>query len=225
MYSSSLPSSIRYAVGQPMGALSSWAMLALTHHFILQYCAWTTYTVPVGTMFTEYAVLGDDVLIWNKKVAARYLRVLHLLGVEVGLAKSVISNKGLGFEFAKRTILQEGDVSPIPFKEMSSAHLSATSLVAFMNKYDISINRALRFLGYGYKVDSTKNNKAVTAINIALNIPKTYSDILKLFSMSLDKIKLVDKTGAKEKSYSFSYVDSTQDINKLRLQVEFINFT
>ena len=30
-----LPRSVRYAVGQPMGALSSWAMLALTHHFIV----------------------------------------------------------------------------------------------------------------------------------------------------------------------------------------------
>jgi hypothetical protein len=29
----------RYAVGQPMGALSSWAMLAITHHMIMQYCA------------------------------------------------------------------------------------------------------------------------------------------------------------------------------------------
>jgi len=28
--------SLRYAVGQPMGALSSWAMLALTHHLIVQ---------------------------------------------------------------------------------------------------------------------------------------------------------------------------------------------
>lgn len=30
---------VRYAVGQPMGALSSWAMLALTHHFLVQYAA------------------------------------------------------------------------------------------------------------------------------------------------------------------------------------------
>jgi len=27
----------RYAVGQPMGAYSSWAMLAITHHLIVQY--------------------------------------------------------------------------------------------------------------------------------------------------------------------------------------------
>lgn len=30
-----LPSSVTYSVGQPMGALSSWAMLALTHHAIV----------------------------------------------------------------------------------------------------------------------------------------------------------------------------------------------
>jgi hypothetical protein len=29
----------RYSVGQPMGALSSWAMLAVTHHMIVQMCA------------------------------------------------------------------------------------------------------------------------------------------------------------------------------------------
>jgi len=31
-------SKLKYSVGQPMGALSSWAMLNLTHHMILQYC-------------------------------------------------------------------------------------------------------------------------------------------------------------------------------------------
>jgi len=30
---------IRYAVGQPMGALSSWAMLAVTHHLLTQLAA------------------------------------------------------------------------------------------------------------------------------------------------------------------------------------------
>lgn len=35
-FNSSIGKSLRYAVGQPMGALSSWAMLALTHHFIVQ---------------------------------------------------------------------------------------------------------------------------------------------------------------------------------------------
>lgn len=30
---------LRYSVGQPMGALSSWAMLAVTHHLIVQAAA------------------------------------------------------------------------------------------------------------------------------------------------------------------------------------------
>jgi len=31
---------LRYGVGQPMGALSSWASLAITHHFIVQWAAY-----------------------------------------------------------------------------------------------------------------------------------------------------------------------------------------
>jgi len=42
---------VKYAVGQPMGALSSWAMLAVTHHIIVQYCAWSSYPV---SFFTKY---------------------------------------------------------------------------------------------------------------------------------------------------------------------------
>lgn len=34
-----IPKAVRYIVGQPMGALSSWAMLALTHHCIVQLAA------------------------------------------------------------------------------------------------------------------------------------------------------------------------------------------
>lgn len=40
---------VKYAVGQPMGALSSWAMLAVTHHIIVQYCAWSSYPVSFFT--------------------------------------------------------------------------------------------------------------------------------------------------------------------------------
>jgi len=36
-------SGIYYSVGQPMGALSSWAMLALTHHAMMQYAYFKAY--------------------------------------------------------------------------------------------------------------------------------------------------------------------------------------
>lgn len=40
------------------------------------------------------------------------------LGVECGLAKSVLSHKGLGLEFAKSTFIDGENVSPISFKEL-----------------------------------------------------------------------------------------------------------
>lgn len=39
---------VTYSVGQPMGALSSWAMLAITHHAILQYAFCKAYPNALG---------------------------------------------------------------------------------------------------------------------------------------------------------------------------------
>jgi hypothetical protein len=150
-----------------MGALSSWAMLAITHHFIVQVSAWNSGVVSRSRLFSQYAVLGDDIVIWNSTVAREYLRIMKILGVEVGLAKSVLSKKGIGLEFAKRTIIQGHDVSPVPFKEQESAHRKLASLKQFAIKYEMSHLAILRFLGYGYKVDPQKKNRINKAINTA----------------------------------------------------------
>lgn len=42
------PMVLRYSVGQPMGALSSWAMLALTHHLIVQFACRITRPLEAG---------------------------------------------------------------------------------------------------------------------------------------------------------------------------------
>jgi hypothetical protein len=88
----------RYAVGQPMGALSSWAMLALTHHVIVQVAALRSGHIG---WFEDYAVLGDDVVIANKQIADSYLVLMKLLGVEINLSKSLVSSDGV-CEFAKK---------------------------------------------------------------------------------------------------------------------------
>lgn len=125
--------------------------------------------------------MGDDIVIWNKTVADRYLTVLKQLGVEVGLAKSIISIKGEGLEFAKKTILGGDDVSPVPFKEMESAHRTTASAVQFMRQHGMTDLQLLRFLGYGYKVDPSKANKVVTALHLSRLIPKTGDEFLSLF--------------------------------------------
>lgn len=81
-------SQISYAVGQPMGAYSSWAMLALTHHIIVLYSA---INADKDKSFQNYAVLGDDVVIQSETVSQEYLRVMTYLGVDISLPKSMVS--------------------------------------------------------------------------------------------------------------------------------------
>jgi hypothetical protein len=70
-----------------MGAYSSWAMLALTHHVIVKLAA---HNVGVKK-FTDYCILGDDVVIANDLVAKEYYNLMTLLGVSINLSKSVQS--------------------------------------------------------------------------------------------------------------------------------------
>jgi hypothetical protein len=84
----------RYSVGQPMGAYSSWAMLALTHH------------VLIGSLYKEneeplYAVLGDDMCTTPDK-GSGYCSLMSFLGVSISLEKSLIDSYFI--EFAKKLI-------------------------------------------------------------------------------------------------------------------------
>lgn len=75
-----------------MGAYSSWAMLALSHHVIVRVAAHRVGIVN----FKDYCVLGDDVVIRNSAVADSYFNLMKSLGVSINLSKSVNS-----FEFAE----------------------------------------------------------------------------------------------------------------------------
>lgn len=100
-------SPIKYEVGQPMGAYSSWGMLAVTHHVIVKAAS-----ARAGiSNFTKYAILGDDIVINNDKVAHEYLLLMNILGVGINQAKSIISSDTI--EFAKRWIIPWGEISPL----------------------------------------------------------------------------------------------------------------
>jgi len=111
---------------------------------------------------------------------------LSTLGVEVGLAKSIISPKGEGLEFAKRMIFRGNDVSPIPFKELASAHNQMSMLLEFQKKYKMDNNSILRFLGYGYKVDNTKFKTLIVRIlHLLPDIPLNSDQLRQLFSPTI----------------------------------------
>lgn len=143
----------RYAVGQPMGALSSWAMLALTHHCIVQ---WSWYRVCIQdnrnwTWYEDYAILGDDVVIMGGRVADGYCKIMADLGVAIGAHKSLVSRNGRALEFAKRTFLDGKDVSAVPLPELLVARKNLSAGLELCRKYKLSLGAYCKFLGYGYK--------------------------------------------------------------------------
>jgi hypothetical protein len=122
---------VRYAVGQPMGALSSWAMLAVTHHLIVQWAYRLAYAdMRVGlkfikfsplTWYTNYEVLGDDIILFDSKVAKIYLQLMDALGVPINTSKSVCATVPVT-EFAKVTSFRGQNVSALSWKMFMSGN-------------------------------------------------------------------------------------------------------
>jgi hypothetical protein len=138
----------RYATGQPMGALSSFAMLALTHHILVAEAALRV-GIPFG-LFKDYAVLGDDIVIANGKVARSYLAVMAEIGVEIGMAKSLVSRNGT-LEFAKRFFVDGIDCSPVSLRELLTSSFSLLGKVDFAIKYGLSLPKLLSLQKTGYR--------------------------------------------------------------------------
>lgn len=172
----------RYAVGQPMGALSSWALLAISHHAIVQIAA---LRVGFKSWFEDYAVLGDDIVIANENVAKAYLVIMEQLGVEINLSKSVVSSSN-SCEFAKKLYINGIDMSPLGPKAILQCLSSPRDLkdvilnynlidqVEFTSLYD----QFKQLLIEGQKFSSQKWLRRVVPL---------YWDIVGLFGLNLNQ--------------------------------------
>lgn len=109
---------ISFVAGQPLGYRSSWALFALTHH-LLVWCA--AEQVYPGKRFDKYAILGDDIVIADSKVAQVYKTALASLQVKISESQSLISHSGAA-EFAKR-FLMSSKLSPVTRKSLLGVHL------------------------------------------------------------------------------------------------------
>jgi hypothetical protein len=105
-----------------MGALSSWASMALVHHALVWYAAFTTgalckQTSPMlrWSLFDAYLILGDDIMIADKDVAEAYSSIMQSLGIGIGLAKSFTDTPLANF--ANQTYLKETNISPLSLRE------------------------------------------------------------------------------------------------------------
>lgn len=111
-------------------------MLAVTHHLIVQYCAKISGLSRPGSWYDNYELLGDDIILFDKVVAAAYLSVMDKLGVGITLSKSVVSNNET-IEFAKVTGFNGHNVSAISWKmfmNQRSLMGRANIIYSLMNK-------------------------------------------------------------------------------------------
>jgi hypothetical protein len=139
---------LRYAVGQPMGAFSSWAMLALTHHAMVQFAA---YKAGEAKWFDRYAVLGDDIVIANDQVAREYRLICQEIGLGIGIAKSLVA-RGKTLEFAKKFFFRGEHVSGLPIKFWAAAQNSVGVTHALSAWYPSgTLANFVRSLGVGFK--------------------------------------------------------------------------
>jgi len=147
-----------YSVGQPMGAHSSWAAFTLAHHMVVQ---WSAYRVGKKGWFLDYGILGDDLVIFDRAVAAEYLRLVSRLGVNISMAKSLPGTKGC-FEFAKRFAAFGADCSPLSFREFAVFNRSLSGMVEMVQRASSTVKlrpaSVLRALGFGFRATGRLNS-------------------------------------------------------------------
>jgi hypothetical protein len=149
-----------------MGAYSSWAMLALTHHFLVQLCA---KRCGHSKWFTEYAVLGDDIVISDRGVADQYVRLMDELGVRIGFHKSIISNNS-SLEFAKRFFLKGEEVSPLSLAGIAVGWLGPGFVPEILatceskTGKEITLYQLARYVGVGFKAASAAGSRLLTKL-------------------------------------------------------------
>jgi hypothetical protein len=125
---------IRYAVGQPMGLLSSWAAFSVAHHVIINWCKKDK---------SFYALIGDDVAMSSKKGAKRYRSLMTRLGVSLNDSKSLIpTRENKVAEIAKRQFICGKEVSPIPPRVLLESTKNLEGLLEFLQ---VLANRTDKF--------------------------------------------------------------------------------
>jgi hypothetical protein len=104
-------------------------------------------------------VLGDDVVIFDPLVAAAYFHIMtELLGVKIGLAKSIKSYNGFILEFAKKFWVKGKRCFVVPLRDCIVSCLSTDTLSEFMRKHNQDLNSYLRMRGLGFRSRSKYRN-------------------------------------------------------------------
>nr|UUW21469.1 MAG: RNA-dependent RNA polymerase [Hangzhou mito-like virus 2] len=159
---------VKWAVGQPLGALSSWAAFATTHHLIVQVAYLNAYPIKAKKVlegkrirpFRGYRIIGDDITIaGDRRVAEEYRKILDDLGVEISQPKCFTPEmcKYPTAELAKRVQIQGIEITPVP---PDTILLREQNSVGILNLLEDATNRGYTSACSPYPVQSLGLSRA-----------------------------------------------------------------
>jgi hypothetical protein len=120
---------VEWTIGQPLGSLPSFDFLALTHNCLLEALSFSR-----QLKHSPYCILGDDVLIFNKKLRLEYIKLMQAAGVPLSLQKSYEGNL---VEFAGKIFIRNqlpaysSDHNPITFNSLFDYQRSTGIIIPF----------------------------------------------------------------------------------------------
>jgi hypothetical protein len=135
-----------------MGAYSSWAMLDIMHHALIQFAS----VRATGGFTVSYRVLGDDSTIGGQAVAHEYLRVMKEFNIPINLDKSIISPTGL-IKFANQVVLRAVNLSPLSLKEEIAINSVHSRLAFAARAMDRGYGEVRSRLDLGHNLPKDRN--------------------------------------------------------------------
>jgi len=138
---------ISWKTGQPLGTGPSFSTFTLFHIYLVR---------AIGGHEGNFRVIGDDIVISNPSVTARYLKVMERLQVDISVQKSVF-NKDIA-EFAGRILDKDGilsvyKASPLDFVNDPLGYIRQYGPRAYKS-LPISHREMIKFIGalpvFGY---------------------------------------------------------------------------
>lgn len=172
----------KYGTGQPMGAYSSWPIMALQHHCLVHYAALLVGENPKG----KYVLLGDDIVISCSSIAESYKNVMAELDVKISEQKTHVSNDIC--EFAKRWYYRGSEITAFP---LHSLHTN-------MKRYYLLQNSIADSRKKGYILDDTNGKECMIEL-IKLTGKKSQAPrIYKLYELFNAIVSPLKETNSEE---------------------------
>ena len=117
---------------------------------------------PGKKLFLDYAILGDDIVIADEKVALAYRDIMSEAQAVISLEKTLVSHRG-ACEFAKRFLVHCGsvDLSPVSTAciRLCSSNSSPGIFKQLCSGGQMSLRTSVRLRGGGFRVYNKANFK------------------------------------------------------------------